>query len=112
MPITFSQLGASAWGRLGNSLFQLAATYGLAKEYNTQCFFPNWKYSQYFKGNIPIGSPQKATVVAEPHYHYAPNLLDNINAEVIDLRGWYQSWKYFDRKDILELLEFKGLSDK
>ena len=35
-------------GNLGNQLFQIASTIGIAKKNKTPFAFPNWKYADYF----------------------------------------------------------------
>ena len=44
--ITFPELGK--WGRLGNQLFQIAATVGLAMEHGESYGFPRWAYESRF----------------------------------------------------------------
>lgn len=44
--ITCPQLGRS--GRLGNQLWQIASTLGIAAKHNTQASFPPWDYQPYF----------------------------------------------------------------
>lgn len=91
MAITFSNLGKQ--GRLGNQLWQIAATIATAKKYNVPYEFPKWEYEPYFnlhgcfKDTINVGK-----TFQEPHFHYAPipHFTD------VDLSGYYQSYKYFD----------------
>jgi len=79
-------------GRLGNHLFQVAATIGLARDHDDRYGFPRWQYENAFAltGCFYDGLP-KGPMYREPNYHYdpipyAPNL---------QLRGWFQSQRYF-----------------
>lgn len=100
--ISFSQLGKQ--GRLGNQLWQIAATISAAKKYNLTPIFPEWEHKQSF--NVPNNYfttiPIRVTrTYQEPHFHYAPipNLLN------MDLSGYYQSPKYFEgNKEIIDML--------
>lgn len=103
MTITFSQLGRQ--GRLGNQLWQIAATIATAKKYNLPYAFPKWEYEQYFNlhdcfmENIHVSKTYQ-----EPHFHFAtiPHFSD------VDLSGYFQSYKYFaDYKSLIkEVFEF------
>lgn len=93
MAITFSELGKK--GRLGNILFQVAATIALALRNNDDYVFPNnWPDKQYF--NIPldkfVDKVYFSSKYNEPHYHYSPiPYCVNLNIE-----SYSQSYKYFD----------------
>ena len=49
--ITYPSLGKN--GRLGNQMFQIASTLGLAHTFGQKASFPRWSYQPYF--NIPAG---------------------------------------------------------
>lgn len=51
MTITFSALSQA--GRLGNQLWQIAATLGIAETRNENVSFPSWDYGPYF--SVPSG---------------------------------------------------------
>ena len=88
MIISFSKLGNH--GRLGNQLFQIASTMGLAEKYGAQAAFPAWAYEEYFETPLPHGDMQ-TTVVEERFFHHH-------NWEIAgdcDLVGYLQSEKYF-----------------
>lgn len=89
----FSKLGK--YGRLGNQLFQIAATIGLAKKHGVDYGFPEWEYSKYFQNTLP-GYPGglEAEKVVEPNFNYTDIILDQ--GRDIDLAGYFQSEKYFD----------------
>src|ERR1017187_3551778 len=89
MVITFSQLGNQ--GRMGNQLWQMAATMCLALNHNDTYMFPPWPYEQYFNlhGCFSTNLPT-TTTYGEPFFHYAPiPYKPNLN-----LSGYYQSYKY------------------
>lgn len=89
--LTFKHLGRM--GRLGNQLFQIAATMGIARRLSMDAVFPPWAYADFFSGPIP----QAATISAdlptylEPSYHFQnPEINTSAN-----LSGFFQSEKYF-----------------
>lgn len=92
MTITFSQLGKM--GRLGNCLFQIATTISTAMQNNTDYQFPNWEYEPYFNLHNCFSSNIKVSqTYRERAFHY-----DVIPAfKSIDLIGYWQSSKYFDK---------------
>lgn len=99
--ITFSKLGQ--YGRLGNQLWQIASTIGIAIK-NTQSFkFPYFQYSKYLP-NVPIYEmenaidklPDFAVYQEETPYYKDLSLSVNYNW---DLQGYFQSWKYFSHCD-------------
>lgn len=88
--------------RLGNNLFQFAAARSLSEDV-TICV-PNedeyksvLKYSDVFFSGIPIVNtlPQDVVVYEEPYFTYNP--LPEVHKNVV-LRGYFQSYKYFDIK--------------
>lgn len=89
--ISFRELGAM--GRLGNQLFQIAATIALAVRNNDDYLFPSWpeevnfNLHNCFSGNIPAGP-----VYSEPFFHYSPIPYQ----QNLSLRGFFQSEKYFE----------------
>ena len=89
---TFTALGSR--GRLGNQLFQMAATIGAAIEHDVVYVFPRWQYAPYFNlagcfydGLDSIGLP----LYVEPAFRYAPIPW----YPALNLRGYFQSEKYF-----------------
>lgn len=100
--ITFQSLGH--YGRLGNQLFQIASTIGIAKKYNFEFGFPNWNYEKYFNlhncfgkySNINLSHSEKF------QYYYEIPKYDNMN-----LFGYFQSWKYFEHCKQFILDSFK-----
>lgn len=88
MNISFSRLGSH--GRLGNQLFQLASTLGLAEKYGASASFPTWPYEEYFETEVPHGEIESYQVKEKFFHHYDWELTENC-----DLFGYMQSEKYF-----------------
>lgn len=98
--MTFSRLGHPRRGRLGNQLFQIASTIGLAHTYGHDYAFPVWNYSNYFIGEWPIWAPpeQGGKEVPEKHFHYDPSGFTG--STDYDVDGWRQSLRYWkDHED-------------
>ena len=96
MTITFAKLGS--YGRLGNSMFQMAATIALAAKHNDTFMFPNWNYYIEERFDLPDNTFRSddqikySSIYNEPYFHYKevpykPNM---------NLVGYFQSEKYFD----------------
>ncbi|NDB84348.1 MAG: alpha-1,2-fucosyltransferase [Alphaproteobacteria bacterium] len=122
--ITFSRLGRQ--GNLGNSMFQLAATIGVAVKNGYEVKMPrhptyfdtnyNSNNVSVFDGfdidNIPVLTDadyqQIKQTYTEPHFHYDSNIF-NIKDNT-DLSGYFQSEKYFihARKEIKDTLKYKS----
>jgi hypothetical protein len=103
--ITFSKLGYL--GRLGNQLFEIASTIGLARKYDHEYIFPEWQYAKYFKSAFPVGQVSDASPINERHFHYHDwPISQNGN---YDLKGYLQSEKYWQQSDqqIRELFTFR-----
>lgn len=88
MIISFSSLGRH--GRLGNQLFQVASTLGLAEKYGAEAAFPAWDYEPYFETPIPHGEMQIGRIEEQHFHHHDWGITGNC-----DLRGYMQSEKYF-----------------
>ena len=89
MTISFSRLGRH--GRLGNQLFQIMSTIGLAEKHGTGAVFPDWKYDKYFEQPIPHAGLNNPRVLKEQQFnhHEWPVAGD------CDILGYLQSEKYF-----------------
>lgn len=107
MKISFSQLGLQ--GRLGNQLFQVAATESLAFKNGWTAEFPKWDYSRHFNHHFNQADPvQFDSVYTEQGFNFSeipvsPNM---------DLRGYFQSEKYFDEKHVRHIFTFKEPAPK
>lgn len=99
-------------GRMGNCLFQIAATISTALRNGTDYQFPRWEYEKDF--NIPFSKFvfrfDKHPVYQEPYFHYAP-IPDWKNIELV---GYLQSYKFFDdyKYEIIGLLTPKPHFDR
>jgi hypothetical protein len=94
--LSFSKLGH--YGRIGNCLWEIAATISLAKRHNRIPAIPT-SFEWRDKLNIPDEYYKDVTptkTVQEYQYHYIPNLLEGADDEpVVDLVGTFQSILYW-----------------
>lgn len=91
--ITYSKIGKK--GNLGNQLFQIASTIGLASANNFEYGFSEWKYQCYFKNKLPpIDCNTKEMTVLEEQFYNCHNW--DFGKGKYDLSGWLQTEKYFD----------------
>jgi hypothetical protein len=99
--ITFTNLGNQ--GRLANQMFQIAGTVGLAIRNNDQYILPPWAYENDFNLHGCFSSTIKPTkTYAEPHFHFIDIPHRETQNEVLDLPGFWQSWRYFEHcKDVI-----------
>lgn len=113
--LTFNRWGY--YGRLGNQMFEMASLIGMAKKYGRVAATPEWKYRDYFKGEIKLVDRipfDKIEDVGEPHFHHEwyywwKALKDKSADTTVSISGWLQSSKYWDhcKKDIKDFFEFK-----
>lgn len=87
---TYSQLGKN--GRLGNQMFQIAATAAYGLEHGKRAVFPPWEYSRFMKYPLNEGDAAHPTVHKEPAFTFSD--IPVIDGDV-DLHGYFQSEKYF-----------------
>ncbi|HUT78258.1 MAG TPA: alpha-1,2-fucosyltransferase [Polyangia bacterium] len=89
--ITFPELGQ--WGRLGNQLFQVAATVALAMEHGEGYGFPRWPY----EGRFGIGGCFHDELLRRgPEHREKRFAWDPIRHQPgLKLYGFFQSEKYF-----------------
>lgn len=89
--IAFSRLGKL--GRLGNQLFQLAATVSASESFGVPAKFPPWAYAKYFVGAFDqsLSIDEISQTYYEPTAEY--NAIPNISN--LDLFGYFQCEKYF-----------------
>lgn len=91
--VTFLKLGAN--GRLGNQLFQIAATIGLAKKHRAEYIFKGWRYNKYMKNPVPTSLSVYArrwALYRQPHFHYGDI---PPGPDFLSLAGYFQSEKFF-----------------
>ena len=106
--ITYSKLGRK--GNLGNQLFQIASTVGMAEKYGHDYFFPKWDYAAFFKNYLPIFEMDDSfQVIKEKKFAYYEW---NLGKQNYDLDGWLQSEKYFNKRSIRNIFEWGSFSDQ
>lgn len=91
--VTFSQLGYPTWGRLGNQLFQIAATLGVAHRNGQDAIFPAWSYERYFLHQLPKGVLSDVQVCRHTSVFY--EFID-LSPGNWDLQGFFTSEKFFE----------------
>lgn len=101
--IGFNSLGSM--GRLGNQLFQIASTIGIAKKNEISFHFTQWNYENYFEYVFP-------KIDFEPDEYLQINKscyedLRLIKNKKYFISGYLQSFKYFENIDISEYFTFK-----
>ena len=92
--ITFTQLGKM--GRLGNQMFQIASTIGIAVDNDMDYGFHNWEYQEFFKNPLPSSASEPKVLYKEPNFHHSNIWLNSSISTNWDLEGYFQSWKYFE----------------
>lgn len=106
--ITYSKLGRK--GNLGNQLFQIASTVGMAEKYGHDYFFSEWEYANFFKNDLPIFEMDDSfQVIKEKKIAYYEW---DIGKQNYDLNGWLQSEKYFNEESIRKIFEWGSFSDQ
>ncbi len=93
---TFTRLGR--FGRFGNQLFQIAATIGIASRHNAEYIFPRWEFASFFRTVVPQSEVpiRPDLTISQDCFHYLDVRVDVPAAMVIDMRGAFQSERYFD----------------
>lgn len=103
--ITYSKLGREGRGNLGNQLFQIASTIGMALEHGHNFTFPVWKYSSYFQEGLPTGGSFEAWTLEEKGFHYQDERIAggenwaDFEGDHYDVDGWRQTEKYWKRNE-------------
>lgn len=101
--LIFNSLGRK--GNLGNQLFQIASTVGLAIKHNKPFSFPTWEYSNYFDYELPKQDKNKKLIqIVERSYEFHDF---EIGDENYDINGALQSEKYFDIETTKKIFKFK-----
>jgi len=116
--IAFKKLGQM--GRLGNQMFQIASTIGIAKTLKQDYAFPKWEYQSFFEKPLPsldgpyalssgILTIDSTPPTIERGYHfksYAETVVENLVLE-----GYLQSPKYWEGHED-EVLSYLKLNEK
>lgn len=96
-------------GRIGNNLFCIASTIGLAHRYGVQYQFPVWRYQQYFANRLPTGNSRLHRTIRERDFTYGeyPELSQAKHLN-FGLSGYWQSPKYWEEfeSEVRRLLAF------
>ncbi len=103
--ITHTTLGKK--GNLGNQLFQIASTIGIAKKNGQNYVFPKWIYADYFCHDFPVIENDSDIIfekIFQKSYFYSELELGKGN---YDIKGYLQSEKNFDRDFTKSIFEFK-----
>lgn len=102
--LVFSQLEKK--GNLGNQLFQIASTIGIAKKNGHSFQFPIWTYSHFFENPIPMGEVDASFKrIKYEEFEYCDKKIGLGN---YDIDGWLQTEKYFDAPTTRDYFTFKG----
>lgn len=91
-------------GGLGNNLFQIAAAYGIAKDNGHVFAPPYWgAYNRYFPNYKHMPTTRRPIILSEPSFSFT-RLAPRGHLDY-ELRGYFQSARYFDhyKEDILHL---------
>src|SRR6202034_3127321 len=99
--ISFKELGQM--GRLGNQLFQIAATVAFAVRHDDNYIFPLWSQEKYFNlhGCFSNSIHSNIETYKEPAFNYSAIPYKGS----INLSGYFQSEKYFlDQRDLIRNL--------
>jgi hypothetical protein len=104
--ITFSKLGK--FGRLGNQLFQISSTIGIANKNNLSYGFPEWEYSKYFEKKLP----EFNDLIQYREFYIDFCYKEFIIVDRTDIQGYFQSWKFFKEIDIINIFKLKSEYEK
>lgn len=102
--VTFSALGKM--GRLGNQMFQIASTIGIAKKSGLRYGFPEWEYNGAFERPIPkLKDSPICKLYQESSFNYRDFILPGNDW---NLSGFFQSEKYWlgCKDEVLSYFEF------
>jgi len=99
-------------GRLGNQLFQIAATLAHAKKMGVKAQFTKWEYNKYFINGIDdnLDTTYDARfndLFHSPYYGFDFEYKPITNGENLILHGFFQSEKYFDTEKETIINAFK-----
>ena len=105
--LSFVNLGKL--GRLGNQMFQIASTLGIARKCGIKACFPRWEYQSFFTKPLQemVIAPQVSGDEGKSDYR---DMRGIINPAInININGYFQSHLYFDycRDEILSFFNLK-----
>lgn len=102
--ITFRKLGE--YGRLGNQMFQIAATIGIARQNGVDYGFNKWEYESFFKRKLPVAIEGDIPILNEREFSYSSyEICPDMDYE---LQGYFQSERYWEDNidEVLSYFEF------
>lgn len=101
MIISYPRLGRN--GRLGNQIFEIASTIGIARLNGMEPVFPAWGYEAYFNKQLPHGYMQTEWVEENDFTYHDLRISESCN-----LLGYFQSYKYWHHceREIFEQFDF------
>jgi hypothetical protein len=108
--ITFLKLGE--YGRLGNQLFQIAATIGIARRNGHSAVFPEWAFQPWVTVETRPRSSlacEKWTVIQPSTFRFDETIGNIAPDSNVSLEGYFQTEKYFD--DSREIVRAAIMSD-
>jgi hypothetical protein len=100
MSVTHINLGRN--GRLGNQMFQIASTIGVALKNGVDYSFPNWvcyesktEYHKFFTKKLPVLNINSQIInIHETQFNYKDIEIPN-DGKIYSLNGYFQTEKYF-----------------
>lgn len=97
--ITFTRI--EDYGRLGNQMFQIAATIGIATKNGFSYGFNDWSYQKYFENSLPKKEGNFPNNFSYNDFCFNDiTIQDNTN-----IFGYFQSWKFFSEVDIKSIFK-------
>jgi Glycosyl transferase family 11 len=92
---------------LGNQMFLIASTIGIAEAHKVKYGFAKWKNNEYFANPLPDLEPGVATTIKEKSWDYHPVSIPIDRLVYLD--GYFQSHKHFinSEKTVRDTFEFK-----
>lgn len=106
--ITQTKLGGG--GRLGNMLFGIASTIGIARFNNQEYYFDSWQYADSFEKKLPnIQNDLPTQKINEKKFSFDQYYFPS--GDNYDLVGYFQSYKYFENVSF-EILDYFTFTNK
>lgn len=96
-------------GRLGNQLYCLAATIGIAKSHGMDYGFPKWSYQNCFTKPLPFYNGDYRLMWRESRFEYhKPEINTNFNTSLHGDLYSFRSYRYWidHKEEVLSYLQF------
>ena len=113
VPLSYTVYQSGPGGRLGNVMFQYASLYGIARKNNRSAAINTRLYKGLWDVFSNLTIPRKASsngeVMRERRYGTYDPRFENLPDSDVSLRGYLQSWKYFQKyeSEIRQQFAFK-----